>query len=581
MIAVPDRAGGWWHDYVCPTHDTELTGPADAGHGCTRGCVVVGDRYDAAWRTLQHQAAARELRRLARTGDSADRQAALEILDEIARVYATVVGPGWNESAEAWMLRGRMFAQALTEAQWAVLVADAVLLVDPEHTRPGVADLLAGLAETFEDAYHVLVDQRDDERNNYTAWLCAAGSLVAQAQGAAERAALWVQRADRHLACCLTADGWEWEGSTYYHLFVLRGHLLARRGADAGSLDPQVRERLAAMVRVLAEVAAPDGRLPAIHDGPYDRPLAHREVLEIDALASGLFTSTGLERVAQFARASLGEWDDGLERLLSDWFTGSPEGVVEVSRGCVHYPSMGYAVLRDAADSIQVVVDAGEHGGSHGHLDKLGLYLYGNAAWQPAPGVPPYASGLRRGYYARTLAHPTVRVDDVDQDATTGEIRSWDPQGRRLLAEAEPYPGIRMQRSVTIEHGVVVDVFRVEADSPRNLALALRPAVDLEIATAGEVSSTRWRCDTGAELHGTHAARPEAALQAVPGRGTSEDPARVRTLADWKVQAPRAEFVSVYQQGVPVPCTIEIDAPERVIVRLNTPAGERTIEVTS
>lgn len=406
------------------------------------------------------------------------------------------------------------------------------------------------------------------------------GSLVTQAQGSADNAALWVRRADQHLACCLTADGWEWEGSTYYHLFVLRGHLLARRGADASSLDPRVRERLAAMVRVLAEVAAPDGRLPAIHDGPYDRPLAHREVLEIDALAAGLFTSTGLERVAAFARASLGEWDDGLERRLTDWFTGSPTTAIDVDRGCVLYPSMGYAVMRDAADSVQVVVDAGEHGGSHGHLDKLGLYLYGSAAWQPAPGVPPYASGLRRGYYARTLAHPTVRVDDLDQDATTGEIRDWDPRARRLTVSAEPYPGVRVERRVAIDDGVVVDVVRVAAGSTRDLTLALRPAVDLEVATCGSVSTTRWRGDDGAELHGTHAAMPEAGLQAVPGRSTSEDPARVRTLADWKVQAPRAVLVSVFQQGDPTPCDIEITAQERVIVRLTPPAGEKTIEVT-
>ncbi|GAA4722536.1 heparinase II/III family protein [Isoptericola chiayiensis] len=579
MTTVPTAPGGWWHDYVCPTHHVELSGSAPGGHGCPRGCVVAGEKYDAALRTLDHQRCAREVRRLARTGDAADRRRAVAVLGEIAKVYGDVVGPGWNDAAESWMLRGRMFAQALTEAQWAVQVADAVLVLGPEAHVAGVDDLLEGLLATFEQAYGVLVDERQDERNNYTAWLCAAGALVSRALDAPhEVVATWHTRALAHLEIAVGDDGWEWEGSTYYHVFVLRAYLLTFRDAVPADLPRPAVERLAAMVRVLAEVAAPDGTLPAIHDGPYDRVPMHHEVLEIAAMARGLLAPAGLEAVATAARARLGRADDGLDRLLDGWFCGPPVQVPAPTRGSVYFPQVGYAVLRDDADTWQAVVDAGPHGGSHGHHDKLALYLYGTAPWQPAPGVPPYASALRRGHYARTLAHPTLRVDGRDQDETTGRVERWAPEVGLVVTSAEPHPGVRVRRATRLTDGVLTDVVTVEADEPHELVLALRPAVDLTVRHVPDGARTTWTADDGASLHGTHVASPGAALAVVPGRGPSDDPAAVRPVADWTATGDRAVFASLFQQGPdPAPARIDL-APDGATFHLTTPDGEKTIE---
>ena len=122
-------------------------------------------------------------------------------------------------------------------------------------------------------------------------------------------------------------------------------------------------------------------------------------------------------------------------------------------------------MLRDPADTLTAILDAGPHGGSHGHLDKLGLYLYGDGvAWQPAPGVPPYGSPLRRDYYARTLAHPTVRVDEKDQLPTTGTIKlveldgvghaAWRPRDGAI-------EGVDLTREVVMTPTYLLDVVRV------------------------------------------------------------------------------------------------------------------------
>ncbi|GAB4086299.1 heparinase II/III family protein [Myceligenerans cantabricum] len=582
MTIVPTAPGGWWHDYVCPGHDVELQGPAAEGHRCPRGCVVTGERYDAAWVTLEHQRHAREVRRLARADDPARRSDAVTLLDEITKVYTDVVGPGWNESAEPWMLRGRMFAQALTEAQWAAQIADAVLALGPEARVAGLDDMLEGLHATFETSYRVLIDERRDERNNYTAWLCAAGMLTARALGAAQEVTgTWSRRALAHLEVAIDDEGWEWEGSTYYHLFVLRAHLLALRDVDPGDLPARAIERLAAMVRVLAEVAAPDGGLPAIHDGPYDRVSAHQEVLEVAAMAQGLLTPTGLEAVARFARSRLGTDDDGLDRRLQQWFSGPPVQVPAPTRQSTLFASAGYAVLRDDTDTLQAIVDAGPHGGAHGHHDKLALYLYGSAPWQPAPGVPPYASPLRRGHYARTVAHPTVGIDGLDQEPTTGRVERWDPRAGLVVTTADPYPGVRVRRAVRLVHGVVTDVVTVDCDEPREIVLGLRPAVGLAVRHAPGRTETTWTAADGAVLHGTHAASPGAVLVARPGRGPSDDPAVVHSVADWTAQGSRAVFASVYQQtSEPLPLRIDLTS-DGVTFHLTTPDGGTTIEGAS
>ncbi|MDT7682240.1 MAG: oligo-alginate lyase, partial [Pseudonocardiales bacterium] len=63
--AIPDRRGGWWHEYVCPTHGTELLPARDQVFPCPHGCELTGEPYAGAWTVLAHQAAARSLRRLA------------------------------------------------------------------------------------------------------------------------------------------------------------------------------------------------------------------------------------------------------------------------------------------------------------------------------------------------------------------------------------------------------------------------------------------------------------------------------------------------------------------------------------
>jgi len=527
---------------------------------------------------FDHQARAREARILARRyaarGSVTDRDRAIAILVDFAAYYVEVASGGQSKHAEPWMLPGRLFSQALTEAIWSVQIADAVLALTPPefaHTQLGdpVTAMLTSLLETVSESWTTLVVGRGEPANNYVAWLNAAGgalsrALVALGHGAdpGVDSALWVERTLDHLRLATGEDGWEWEGSTYYHLFVLRAYLLNLHGADPATLPPDDVARLAGMVRVLATLAAPDGALPMLHDGPYDRTGSHLEVLEICALAGQLWVSTGLERVHEWTLRHLGADGDGLEDSLHGWFAGPPLPALSCDRAPVHFTRAGYVVLRDAADSWTAVLDAGPHGGSHGHLDKLGLYLYGDGvAWQPAPGVPPYASELRHGYYSRTVAHPTVRVDGLDQAPASGVVEVWEPaetvvpgvptvrtSTRVVAGAADAIAGVTLTRELVMTGEYLLDVVHaiVTDGEGRDITLALRPAVPLLVtATAGGWRTT-WVGPPGRDLHGVHRASVPSSLTAMPGHGPSDDPAAPLVVGDWTAHASDVTFVSVY-----------------------------------
>ena len=585
MSTILEARGGWWHDYVCPTHGVELDPAVGDTYPCRYGCSLEGEPFAGAWVVMHHQARAREARLLARSGrtdgSTLDRDRAVAILTDFAGYYAQVAAGGTSERAEAWMLPGKLFSQALTEAIWAVQIADAVqtLSAHPD-SRAALGDpisqMLRSLLDTVTQAWHQIVEVRDEPANNYVAWLDAAGVALCQSldvlgdrtQDPAVDEKLWHERTLDHLQLATDADGWEWEGSTYYHLFVLRAYLLSLRGADPAGLPADARDRLAAMLTVLVRLAGPDGALPALHDGPFDRTGAHLEVLEICVLSRQLWAGAPVEQIERWVRRRLADVHDGLEDTLGGWFTGPPLPWPTTTdhRGSTHFTATGYVVLRDPADTLTAILDAGPHGGSHGHLDKLGLYLYGDGvAWQPAPGVPPYGSPLRRDYYARTLAHPTVRVDEKDQLPTTGTIKlvELEAVGHVLATADGAIEGVDLTREVVMTPTYLLDIVRVvvlgaDPQCERDLTLALRPAVPFEATAVAGGWRTTWHGPTGRDLHGVHRASVPAALIASPGRGPSDDPAALATIGDWTARSAGVTYVSAYSVGRPRVAELEL-----------------------
>lgn len=496
-MKLPPGRGGWWHDYVCPVHGVELdhVGLTSGvfpvlGAPCRYGCAIDTPKVRGAWTVLAHQACAARLA-------EADPDVATALLEEYAERYAAA--PAEHDGAAGWMLRGRLFHQALTEAIWAVRIGTAA-------TALGVVpDLRAALGRAMAAARETLVGQ-DRFTSNYTAWLNAAGAVCT-----GDRSWLTGEHGVfAHVLAATDEEGWEWEGSTYYHTFVLRAYLLALRDTEDDDLPRPVLHRLRAMVDVLATVSTIGGLVPALHDTPYARPDTDAEYAELWALV--------------------------VER---GWATANPRQAVTVYRG------VGYAVLRGSG--IHAIVDFGPHGGSHGHRDKLALYLYGAAtAWQPDPGQVPYGHASWREHYASTSAHPTFRVDGAEQAECAGTLLRADESGVEVAVD-DAYPGVRAIREVSIEDSVLIDRLTVACERPRLVEFALRPDVPLTVRSDGPVLRTSW---AGTEtLWGEHVCgAADTRLSVAPGPGPADDPQRTRTHVNWIVpDAVEVTFTSTYR----------------------------------
>jgi hypothetical protein len=599
-LHIPDRRGGWWHEYVCPAHGTQLLPSLDGVFPCPHGCTLTGEPYAGAWAVLAHQAAARSLRSLAVTardetlelaGRAAAADAAVAGLCRYAELYRRLAGE-IRADAQPWMLAGKLFQQALTEAIWGTSIALAVQtlagVVPTERLQP-VAELLRALRSEARRGRDVLVE-RDDFRNNYTAWLDAAGATTSRALallGEPDETSAWVSGPHgltEHLAAAVYPDGWEWEGSTYYHVFVLRAYLLAVRGRP-DLLSAAVAGRLVDMVGVVASLATDKGGvLPALNDTPYGDPGWDEEIYELCLLAAELPGVADLgflaEPLSGRLPAEIVGWREAEARDFfsfalhtdtqrpgiayayaeqSDARGGSGGGGSRASgpkppdRGSRLFGDAGYAVL--AGDGYRAVLDLGPHGGSHGHLDKLALYLYGpSALWMPAYGVPPYAHPWRRGYYRATAAHPTLTVDDADQAETDGRLLYWRSGARwaEVGATADVYPGVRFERHLRAEAGWLLDVVQVSADRIRDLTLHLRTDVNVTVRHGTDGAETHWPGDGGLTgLHATLCTAPDggsrtAVLSTGADLGPADDPQRSRPHLRWRGRGESAVYASVY-----------------------------------
>jgi oligo-alginate lyase len=452
-LRVPDQAGGWIHDYVCLDHWEALEHRENA-HWCPQGHPVSGEKIDAAWRMYEHRrladTAADAGVLFALTNDATYAQIAHEILRQYAERYAHYV-----HAAQDWMLKGHVMQQALTEALWGVPVGQAARLirefVTPQEWAFLRDGLLLPLAQTLHDAQNILIHERQKPHSNYNAWLIAALTTLADSLDDHALLETCADQVRQHLDLALLPDGMQWEGSPYYHMFValaltIAAETLYGRGVDLYRYTNPRGQSLRSLWDVLVQIAGAGGELPHRRDGPYWRggPFM-RELAQLFEIAQ--------------ARTDAPEY----RWLLTQAYHHTPrDSRYALLYGCdgssvppdptsLNLADTGLAILRDGQQTI--TLEYGEHGGEHGHLDKLSLHIWN---FNDDPGTPPYAISERRSYYQHTAAHNTVLVDVQPQQECSGELLEW-AADRVSAAANQAYAGVRFRRTVQIAAGEIHD----------------------------------------------------------------------------------------------------------------------------
>ena len=356
-------------------------------------------------------------------------EAVAQMLDWLAANPAGL-GPGWRATmnvairAENWIATlgllhdGFHLEQPSHREAWRLIQQSLI-----EHRRRIAAQL-----EFAEGHYHP---------NHYIANLVGLLLLCLCLDDTDDDALAWQRLAWRELRLEMRrqigADGFDFEGATSYHAFVLEmlgvGLLLAARASGqcsahhqrawlARQLGDDQLAALHAMFAALRKLTPPSGLIPLIGDNDSGRlvcletPQAGpRDWRFLGCVGASLFEDTALmpESVKpEHVSAAMWLVDDPPP-------TARPAPVQDAA-----FPHIGFYVLRGGG--AYVLVSAGSIGtaglGGHSHNDKLALTLeIEGREILVDPGVFVYTASLTQRNAARSvLAHNTVAVDGQEQN---------------------------------------------------------------------------------------------------------------------------------------------------------------------
>jgi len=518
-IDPPLGPGGWSHDYVCPDDGARLKMRDDHPHDHL--CPVCGkewqgEKLDGNWRNSMHSRLASAARNLGLayqlTGDPKYGRKGAEILNWYAAHYAEF--PEGRGPAG----RGKVMSQSLTECGWLIQMISACDLLDGALT----ADERTAVEQQFVRVGVNQIRKFTFGIHNIQCWhnacLAVAGyylgdpDLIAKAEDGPLGFHQQVEKG-------ILPDGMWFERSLGYHSYTvsaLTTHIIAARH-NGKPIDEGTRFPL--MLTLPLRMAFPNLVQPSLNDQGYSRSPIGSENLELAVAWYG-------DPVAAQALHKL--YATGRTRGGMDvWQFGDelPEAGEYQPPGSADMPGSGLVVLRrgqgDAA--VCAMMEYGEHGGGHGHPDKLQLILYGlGQTLLPDPGTVGYGTPLHGQWFKTTVAHNALVINHASQQRTTGELLHFQPGPKYDVAGAASdgaYPGYHQVRRLLLTDRYLVDVFDVAGDKGADLDLFFhgpglltmdRPIQpieeqapnatyarleDLQGLTTGETVSATWPAD--------------------------------------------------------------------------------------
>jgi len=323
---------------------------------------------------------------------------------------------------------------------------------------------------------------------------------------------------------CIRDDGLWGEGAMGYQFMALQAmvvyaEVMWRRGVNLYAYRDGALKRL---FDSPLEFAYPDLRTPAINDSGYgsltgyDAYLYEYAYLRYrDPKYVVILKQTGRRIGAtfqQFTPSVLYGVDLEAETKPVEWRS-------------VNFFDVGYGILRNTSErgTVSLLLDYGKSG-SHDHPDKLNLDLWGfGDRLLPDPGSIWYEQPLYRNWYATTVAHNALVVDELNQEMGGGVVPRqlvYLPavsHGIQRAHDQTAYSGVMMDRAVFVTPEYTADLFGAFGGLPRRLDLAWHPN--------GELT----------EMHGVELA--DFAFSAPIERGYSEldEPRAARTAGPYAI----------------------------------------------
>ena len=493
----------------CPDDGTRLEfNPwSPSAHRCPNcGRQFTGDRHDRAWAHYQHlwvSERAAHLATLAVTGGSdATAQRANQILQGYRNYLDypnrdNVLGPG------------RLFFSTYLESIWIGNYLAAATLLREGGLLESESDEIVSLVA---DEAANLIGEYDEGLSNRQTWHNAALASIAVWFEDGELATRVLEGQTgilAHLIHGFGPDGMWYEGDNY-HLFALRGQLLAMGWAKQAGVDllsdGRLAHRLLAALRAPAVTALPDFTFPARKDSRFGVSLAQPMYLELWELGLARLGSaadedelwTWLRDLYRSPAAPAQTFDSYLHeageptpepsRRRSDlsWWSllemvpSLPKESAPWSPGSTLLEGQGLALLR--AGDRYAALECGASGGGHGHPDRLNLILHaGGEYWLPDFGTGSYVA-RDLFWYRSTLAHNAPRLDGVSQPFGDAVCENFETAGEWTWARGS-YGSLA--RTVVAGPNYLVDVVELSSAEDHTLELPWHVNLRVEVHPTG------------------------------------------------------------------------------------------------
>ena len=525
---------------VCPEHGTALEfdpwSPRD--HRCRRcGRAYRGERHDRAWARWQHLWLAERAAELAALAALDDRDDAAAAASRILAGYASAYPDYPN--ADNVLGPARLFFSTYLESIWLTgYLAAALLLRESGRLDSVLADAVSGVADEAAN----LIGEFDEGFSNRQTWhnaALAAAAVWFEDEELATRVVEGPTGIIAHLLRGFGDDGMWFEGENY-HLFALRGELLAigwarEAGVDIAA-DPSLAGRLAAALRAPALTALPDRTFPARKDSRYGVSLAQPMYLELWEVGLAQLGQTAadlwpwLDALYRTAAPEAGQFDsylhetgrprpaDARTRADLSWWAllamapERPQGERPWSPGNTLMERQGLSILRRG--DRYASIECGAYGGGHGHPDRLHLTLHaGGHHWLPDPGTGSYVT-RDLFWYRSTLAHNAPRLDGRSQPPGDAECTAFEESGEWAWTRGSYGP---LTRTLVAGPRYLLDQVELAAPDEHRLELPWHLQGGIEVLGGG-----RWVPD---RLDDEFASGVERYEPAAPG------PLRIRARA--------------------------------------------------
>ena len=479
-------------------------------HRCPRcGHMVAGERHDRAWARFQHLWLAERAATLAAlgavTGDERAGRRAVEILGGYANRYFdypnrdNVLGPS------------RLFFSTYLESIWITNYLAAAVMLRESGALPD--DVAGGIGVVAEEAAGI-IGEFDEAMSNRQTWHNAALAAIAVWFEDEELATRSVQGASgmlAHLVHGFGDDGMWYEGENY-HLFALRGQLIAMGWARQAGVelldDERLAAKLAAALRAPAMTALPDHTFPARKDSRFGVSLAQPMYLELwevglarlgdsgsdlwswlgELYASPLSPAQSFDSYLHEAGAPAPTVPRSRHDLswwaLLEMAPALPDDAAPWAPGSALLAEQGLAVLRSAPRRY-TSLECGCFGGGHGHPDRLHLTLHADGRhWLADPGTGSYVSP-DLFWYRSTLAHNAPRLDGRSQPAEDAHCEAFDVQTGETGAWSWTRGRFGVVTRTLVDGRYLLDVVEVGGAEERLLELPWHIDGEVEILTPG------------------------------------------------------------------------------------------------